>query len=80
MKFSFAAVLAFAAAVLAKPVLLNSAYQIEEGTPFTLKWSGADGAVTITLMTGTDPNNLKKVSDLTSKRPPDVARSKLFRG
>ncbi len=68
MKLSFAAVVAFAAAVIAKPILLNSNYQIEEDTPFTLKWSGASGPVTITLMTGNDPNNLKVVSDLASKR------------
>lgn len=66
MKFSFGAVLAFAAAALAKPILLNSNYQIEEDTPFTLKWSGASGPVTITLMTGNDPNNLKVVTDLVS--------------
>ena len=69
MKFSVAAVLAFAAAALAKPVLLNSNYQIEEDTPFTLKWGNAQGPVTVTLMTGNDPNNLKKVADLASKRP-----------
>lgn len=66
MKFSITAVLAFAAAALAKPVLLNSNYQIAEDTPFTLKWNNAQGPVTITLMTGTDKNNLKKVSDLAS--------------
>ncbi len=68
MKFSFAAIVAFAAAALAKPILLNSNYQIAEDTPFTLKWSGASGPVTITLMTGTDSNNLKVVSDLACKR------------
>ncbi|KAK4105335.1 hypothetical protein N658DRAFT_503497 [Parathielavia hyrcaniae] len=65
MKFSFGAVLAFAAAVLAQPVLLNSNYDIEEGEPFTLMWNNAQGPVTITLMTG-DPNNLDVVRDLTS--------------
>jgi hypothetical protein len=70
MKFSIAAVLAYAAAALAKPILLNSNYQIEEDTPFTLKWSNAQGPVTVTLMTGNDPNNLKKVSDLASKPTP----------
>jgi len=72
MKFSVGTVLAFAAAALAKPVLLNSNYQITEGEPFTLKWNNAQGPVTITLMTG-DPNHLNKVTDLTSKpapRPP----------
>lgn len=70
MKFSVSAVLAFAAAVLAQPVLLNSNYQITEGEPFTLKWDKAQGPVTITLMTG-DSKNLKEVTVLTSKpRPP----------
>ncbi|KAK3906966.1 hypothetical protein C8A05DRAFT_29170 [Staphylotrichum tortipilum] len=66
MKFSVGAVLAFAAAALAKPVLLNSNYLITEGEPFTLKWNNAEGPVTVTLMTGSDPNNLKKVTDLTT--------------
>ncbi|KAK4128615.1 hypothetical protein N657DRAFT_560691 [Parathielavia appendiculata] len=65
MKFSVGTVLAFAAAVLAKPVLLNSNYDIEEGEPFTLKWNNAQGPITITLMTG-DPGNLKVVSDIAS--------------
>jgi len=60
MKASVSALLAFAAAVLGKPVLLNSGYAIEEGVPFTFKWSGAEGPVTLTLMTG-DPSNLKPV-------------------
>lgn len=65
MKFSVGTVLAFAAAVLAKPVLLNSNYQIEEGEPFTLQWSNAQGPVTITLMTG-DPSDLKEVTTITT--------------
>ncbi|KAK4043692.1 Ser-Thr-rich glycosyl-phosphatidyl-inositol-anchored membrane family-domain-containing protein [Parachaetomium inaequale] len=65
MKFSVSAVLAFAAAVLAQPVLLNSNYQITEGEPFTLKWGNAQGPVTVTLMTG-DSKNLKEVTDLTT--------------
>lgn len=70
MKLSFGAVLAFAAAVLAKPVLLNSNYDVEEGVPFTLKWNNAQGPVTITLMTGSDPNNLDTVADIASMRAP----------
>lgn len=65
MKFSIGTVLAFAAAVLAKPLLLNSNFQVEEGKPFTLKWSNAQGPVTITLMRG-PADNLKPVRDLTS--------------
>ncbi|KAL2135627.1 hypothetical protein VTI74DRAFT_7577 [Chaetomium olivicolor] len=63
MKFSVVSVLAFAAAVLAKPVFLNSNYEIHEGEDFTLKWNNAQGPVTITLMTG-DAKNLKKVQDI----------------
>lgn len=70
MKFSAAAIVAFAAAVLAQPRLLNSAYNVQEGQPFTLSWGNAQGPVTITLMTGTDPNNLRKVQDITSKEAP----------
>jgi uncharacterized membrane protein YraQ (UPF0718 family) len=66
MKFSVSAVLAFAAAVLAQPVLLNSNYQITEGEPFTLKWGNAQGPVTVTLMTGPS-TNLQEVTDLVSK-------------
>ncbi|KAK4239687.1 hypothetical protein C8A03DRAFT_13933 [Achaetomium macrosporum] len=66
MKFYFGAVLAFAASVFAKPILLNSDYEVQEDVPFTLRWSDAQGAVTITLMTGTDPEHLKKVTDIVS--------------
>ncbi|KAL2022756.1 hypothetical protein VTK56DRAFT_4572 [Thermocarpiscus australiensis] len=64
MKFSVASVVAFAAVVLAKPMFTNSNYDVQEGVPITLQWSNAEGPVTVTLMTGNDPNNLKKVTDL----------------
>lgn len=73
MKLSVSALLAYAAAVLAKPVLTNSNYEIVEGEPFTLKWTNAQGPVTISLMTG-DPGALKHVTDLTSK----LLRGKAF--
>ncbi|KAK4151193.1 hypothetical protein C8A00DRAFT_45558 [Chaetomidium leptoderma] len=63
MKFSVGTVLAFAAAALAKPVLLNSDFAVEEGKPFTLKWNNAEGPVTVSLMKG-DPLNLDKVEDI----------------
>lgn len=74
MKF-FATALVFAAAVLAKPELLNTSFDIEEGQPFTFKWGKAQGAVTITLVTGPS-KNLKPVTTITSKSvpvSPDVA-------
>ncbi|KAK4145437.1 Ser-Thr-rich glycosyl-phosphatidyl-inositol-anchored membrane family-domain-containing protein [Dichotomopilus funicola] len=64
MKF-FATALVFAAAVLAKPKLLNSAFDIEEGQPFTFKWDNAQGPVTITLVTG-QSKDLKPVTTITT--------------
>jgi hypothetical protein len=75
MKFSVGTVLAFAAAVLAKPILTNSNYNVEEGKPFTLTWSDAQGPVTITLMTG-DPSNLKEVRTITCKETPAMCFGK----
>ncbi|GAB1310991.1 hypothetical protein MFIFM68171_01201 [Madurella fahalii] len=65
MKFSFATVLAFAAAVFARPRFLNSDYAIEENVPITLRWGDAVGPVTITLMTGPE-DDLEVVMDITS--------------
>lgn len=63
MKVSVGAILAFAAAVLAKPILTNSDYTIVEGQPFTLTWTNAQGPVTLSIMTGSS-NNLKHVTDI----------------
>ncbi|KAK4132512.1 hypothetical protein BT67DRAFT_435505 [Trichocladium antarcticum] len=52
MKFSVAALIAFAAAAIAKPILTNSNYEVYEDEAFTLKWSNAEGPVTITLKAG----------------------------
>jgi len=65
MKLSFGAVLAFAAAVLAKPKFTNSNFELEEGEPFTLTWDNAEGPVTITVVQG-KPGNLKPVSVITT--------------
>ncbi|KAH6650111.1 Ser-Thr-rich glycosyl-phosphatidyl-inositol-anchored membrane family-domain-containing protein [Chaetomium tenue] len=65
MKFSFGAVLAFAAAVLAVPQFTNSNFDVEEGEPFTLTWNNAEGPVTITLVHGPE-KNLKPVTVLTT--------------
>ncbi|KAL7798580.1 hypothetical protein V8C37DRAFT_368365 [Trichoderma ceciliae] len=63
MKYSVAAISAFAAVALAKPQFLNSAFQVEEGKPFTLQYSGCDAGCTITLQTGAS-DNLKDVKVL----------------
>lgn len=65
MKFSFGAVLALAAAVLAQPKFTNSNFEIEEGEPFTITWNNAEGPVTITLVHGPE-KNLQPVTVLTT--------------
>jgi len=66
MKYSAAAVLAFATAVLARPKFTNTNFDIVEGEPFELKWMDAQGAVTIELMTGPDKDRLKPAGTLAS--------------
>lgn len=65
MKYSVAAVSAFAAVVLAKPEFLNSAFQVQEGKPFTLEYSGCSSGCEIVLQTGAS-TNLKDVKVLAS--------------
>ncbi|KAL7937830.1 hypothetical protein V8C35DRAFT_293741 [Trichoderma chlorosporum] len=63
MKYSVAAVSALAAVVLAKPEFLNSAFQVEEGKPFTLEYSGCASGCEIVLQTGAS-SDLKDVKVL----------------
>ncbi|KAL7913121.1 hypothetical protein GGI35DRAFT_476929 [Trichoderma velutinum] len=63
MKYSVAAVSAFVAVALAKPEFLNSAFQVQEGKPFTLEYSGCSSGCEIVLQTGAS-TNLKDVKVL----------------
>ncbi|KAL6867791.1 hypothetical protein J3F83DRAFT_738038 [Trichoderma novae-zelandiae] len=63
MKYSVAAVSAFVAVALAKPEFLNSVFEVQEGKPFTLEYSGCSSGCTITLQTGAS-SNLKDVKVL----------------
>ncbi|KAJ6446020.1 3-phytase A [Purpureocillium lavendulum] len=65
MKYSLAFLSALVAAVAAKPAFLNSAYEVTEGKPFTLKFSGCESGCTIVIQTGVS-TNLKPVKTLTS--------------
>jgi hypothetical protein len=69
MKFSVGTLVAFAAAALAKPILTNSNYDIVEDEAFTIKWSNAQGPVTITLKTGPS-TALKTVTTIVGKQSP----------
>lgn len=65
MKFLGAVALAALAAIAnANLILTNSQYNLVPGQPFTLTWSGASGAVTVTLKTGSNPNDLSTVKTL----------------
>ncbi|KAL6809379.1 hypothetical protein GGI42DRAFT_350836 [Trichoderma sp. SZMC 28013] len=65
MKYSVAAVSAFVAVALAKPEFLNSAFQVQEGKPFTLEYSGCSSGCEIVLQTGAS-SDLKDVKVLAS--------------
>jgi hypothetical protein len=66
MKYSVAAVSALVAVALAKPEFLNSKFEVQEGQPFTLEYSGCSDGCTITLQTGKS-TDLKDVKVLTSE-------------
>ncbi|EGR52678.1 hypothetical protein MKX07_005356 [Trichoderma sp. CBMAI-0711] len=65
MKYSVAAVSALVAVALAKPEFLNSKFEVQEGQPFTLEYSGCSDGCTITLQTGKS-TDLKDVKVLTT--------------
>ena len=71
MKFSVGTLVAFAAAALAKPILTNSNYDVVEDVAFTIKWSNAQGPVTITLKTGAS-TALKTVTTIVGKQSPTL--------
>lgn len=64
MKFSLAAFAALAATVVAKPAFLNTAFDVQQGEPFTLKYTGCEDGCTITLLNGNskDLNNYKTLT------------------
>ncbi|CAM1506919.1 Fc.00g065600.m01.CDS01 [Cosmosporella sp. VM-42] len=70
MKYSIAAIAAFAALVVAKPAFTNSAFDVEEGKPFEITFSGCEGGCTIVLQNG-DSDNTKDVETLTSSAEGD---------
>ena len=65
MKYSIAAISALVALVVAKPAFLNSAFELEEGKPFEIKYSGCEGGCTIVLQNGSSKDT-KDVETLTS--------------
>jgi len=66
MKFSIAAVVAFAASVLARPAFTTMSFEVHEGEPFTLEWIDATSPVTIILMEGHDKDKMTERTVLAS--------------
>lgn len=64
MKFSVATVLAFVAAVMARPAFTNLEFNVVEGKPFTLTWNNAEGKIVLELMSGPDEDSLKPLRTL----------------
>jgi hypothetical protein len=65
MKYTFATIAAFASVAMATPAFLNSKWDVEEGKPFTIKYSGCEGGCTITLQNGKS-SDTKDVEVLTA--------------
>ena len=64
---AFMAATAFAAPLARRAVAFtNDAYSATVGTPLTINWSGASGAVTINLKSG-EPDNLQTTGTVTCK-------------
>lgn len=63
MKYSVAAVSAFAAVALAKPSITNLSFDVEVGKPFTLTFAGCSSGCDIELQTGSS-KDLKDVKSL----------------
>ncbi|KAL2673586.1 hypothetical protein Neosp_012028 [[Neocosmospora] mangrovei] len=57
-------------AVTARPVLTNTNFDVEQGTPFTLHYQGCDDGCSIALMTG-DSDNLRVEEELTTSATGD---------
>jgi hypothetical protein len=55
-----------AVAVAAKPAFLNTDFDVEQGAPFTLKYSGCESGCTITLLNG-DSKDLSDYKVLTAE-------------
>lgn len=64
MKYSVATIAALATAVTATPHLLNTAFDVVVGTPFTIEFDGCAKGCTILLQNG-NSKDLKTVETLT---------------
>ncbi|KAL4730483.1 hypothetical protein ACLX1H_002519 [Fusarium chlamydosporum] len=65
MKYTFATVAAFATMAMAKPAFTNTQFDLTEGQPYTIRYTGCDSGCTIILQNG-ESTDLKDYKTLTS--------------
>ncbi|KAF4334143.1 extracellular matrix precursor [Fusarium beomiforme] len=70
MKYTFATIAAFASVALAKPAFLNTDFELTEGKPYTIRYSGCDDGCTIVLQNGPS-DDLKDYKTLTTSATGD---------
>ncbi|KAF9776940.1 hypothetical protein IL306_004811 [Fusarium sp. DS 682] len=70
MKYTLATIAAFASVALAKPAFLNTDFQLTEGKPYTIRYTGCDSGCTIVLQNGPS-DDLKDYKTLTSSATGD---------
>jgi hypothetical protein len=78
MKYSIVAASALATMALAKPAFTNLEFDIVEGEPFTLSYSGCDSGCTILLQQGQEGQ--PPVQELTSKFDLETPREHQLQG
>jgi len=61
MKFTATVIAALAAVASAIPAFTNSDFDLQEGKPITLTWSGATGPVNIQVLSGPNKDSLVPV-------------------
>jgi hypothetical protein len=65
MKYTLATIAALASVALAKPAFLNTEFDLTEGKPYTIRYSGCDDGCTIVLQNGPS-DDLSDYKTLTS--------------
>lgn len=66
MKFSAVVLGALAAVASALPAFTNSEFDVQEGKPITLTWTGATGPVNLQILTGPNKDSLVPVQTIAS--------------
>jgi type 1 fimbria pilin len=77
MKYTIATVAAFATMALAQPAFTNTKFDLTEGKPYTITFTGCDSGCTIVLQNG-ESTDLKDYKTLTSMSYTNIALCSSF--